>query len=105
MLKISATEIVSQHRRYADERGDSREGDVPGGRIYVSGEDSKNMIVTEKDGQWTPEEIVAAGRRNASRYRILIVDDSEMNRMILSEMLKGEFEILEAENVQHVSTC
>ena len=59
---------------------------------------SKNMIVTEKDGQWTPEEIVAAGRRNASRYRILIVDDSEMNRMILSEMLKGEFEILEAEN-------
>ena len=58
----------------------------------------KNTIVTEKDGQRTPEEIVAAGRRNASRYRILIVDDSEMNRMILSEMLKGEFEILEAEN-------
>ena len=41
---------------------------------------------------------MVAGRRNASRYRILIVDDSEMNRMILSEMLKGEFEILEAEN-------
>lgn len=59
---------------------------------------SKNTIVTEKDGQRTPEEIVAAGRRNASRYRILIVDDSEMNRRILSEMLKGEFEILEAEN-------
>lgn len=66
---------------------------------------SKNTIVTEKDGQRTPEEIVAAGRRNASRYRILIVDDSEMNRMILSEMLKGEFEILEAKMVQHVSTC
>ena len=59
---------------------------------------SKNTIVTEKDGQRIPEEIVAAGRHNASRYRILIVDDSEMNRMILSEMLKGEFEILEAEN-------
>ena len=58
----------------------------------------KNTIVTEKDGQWTPEEIVVAGRRNARRYRLLIVDDSEMNRMILSEMLKGEFEILEAEN-------
>ena len=58
----------------------------------------KNTIVTEKDGQRTPEKIVAAGRRNASSYRILIVDDSEMNRMILSEMLKGEFEILEAEN-------
>ena len=58
----------------------------------------KNTIVTEKDGQRTPEKIVAAGQRNASSYRILIVDDSEMNRMILSEMLKGEFEILEAEN-------
>ena len=58
----------------------------------------KNTIVTEKDGQRTPEKIVAAGRRNASSYRILIVDDLEMNRMILSEMLKGEFEILEAEN-------
>lgn len=58
----------------------------------------KNTIVTEKDGQRTPEKIVASGRRNASCYRILIVDDSEMNRMILSEMLKGEFEILEAEN-------
>lgn len=59
---------------------------------------SKNMIVTEKDEQLMTEEIAAAGRHNASRYRILIVDDSEMNRMILSEMLKGEFEILEAEN-------
>lgn len=59
---------------------------------------SKDTIVTEEDGKRTPAEIAAAGRRNASRYRILIVDDSEMNRMILSEMLKGEFEILEAEN-------
>ena len=59
---------------------------------------SKDTIVTEKDGQRSPAEIAAAGRRNANRYRILIVDDSEMNRMILSEMLKGEFEILEAEN-------
>ena len=59
---------------------------------------SKDTIVTEKDGQRSPAEIAAAGRRNVNRYRILIVDDSEMNRMILSEMLKGEFEILEAEN-------
>ena len=59
---------------------------------------SKDTIVTEEDGKRTPAEIAAAGRRNANRYRILIVDDSEMNRMILSEMLKSEFEILEAEN-------
>lgn len=79
-------------------------GETVGKAMYRADEymyqakNSKNTIVTEKDGQRTPEEIVAAGRRNASRYRILIVDDSEMNRRILSEMLKGEFEILEAEN-------
>ena len=59
---------------------------------------SKDTIVTEQDDQRTPEQIAALGRRNAGRYRILIVDDAEMNRMILSEMLKNEFEILEAEN-------
>lgn len=33
-----------------------------------------------------------------SIQKILIVDDSEMNREILSEMLGGEYEIIEAEN-------
>lgn len=55
----------------------------------------KNTIVTEKDGQRTPEKIVAAGQRNASSYRILIVDDSEMNRNNLIKdipviMISGE---------------
>ena len=62
------------------------------------------MIVTEKDGQWTPEEIVVAGRRNCeSLPHFDRGDDSEMNRMILSEMLKGEFEIRRQKMVQHVS--
>ena len=30
------------------------------------------------------------------KEKILIVDDSEMNRMILSDMLEEDFEILEA---------
>ncbi|MBD5134315.1 MAG: diguanylate cyclase [Clostridiales bacterium] len=34
----------------------------------------------------------------ADRQKILIVDDSEMNRAILADMLGGEFEIVEAEN-------
>ena len=34
----------------------------------------------------------------ADRQKILIVDDSEMNRAILADMLGGEYEILEAEN-------
>ena len=32
------------------------------------------------------------------RQKILIVDDSEMNRAILADMLGGEFDIVEAEN-------
>ena len=33
-----------------------------------------------------------------ARGKILIVDDSEMNRAILSDMLSDEFDIVEAEN-------
>ena len=32
------------------------------------------------------------------KQKILIVDDSEMNRLILSDILEEEFEILEAED-------
>ena len=37
-------------------------------------------------------------RENDSKQKILIVDDSEMNRAILSEMLNDEYDIIEAEN-------
>lgn len=37
-------------------------------------------------------------KENKSKQKILIVDDSEMNRAILSEMLGNEYEIIEAEN-------
>ena len=36
----------------------------------------------------------------SDKQRILIADDSEMNRAILTEMLGEEYEILEAENGQ-----
>ncbi len=36
--------------------------------------------------------------RMTDKQKILIVDDSEMNRSILADMLGGEYEILEAEN-------
>ena len=36
--------------------------------------------------------------QTANRQTILIVDDSEMNRAILADMLGNEFDILEAEN-------
>lgn len=37
-------------------------------------------------------------KNNNAAEKILIVDDSEMNRVILSEMLGDEYEIIEAEN-------
>lgn len=37
-------------------------------------------------------------KKNKSKQKILIVDDVEMNRAILSEMLGNEYEIIEAEN-------
>ncbi len=37
-------------------------------------------------------------RKQKNRYKVLIVDDSEMNRSILSDILGEEYEIIEAEN-------
>ena len=34
----------------------------------------------------------------SNKPKILIADDSEMNRAILQDMLENEYEILEAEN-------
>ena len=40
----------------------------------------------------------AAGRESQTRQSILIVDDSEMNRAILAEILGSDYNILEATN-------
>lgn len=37
--------------------------------------------------------------------KILIVDDSAMNRGILADMLEGQYETLEAEDGRTGSTC
>ena len=55
---------------------------------------SKNMVVTESDLQHETQNI--ANPSATHKYKILIVDDSEMNREILSSMLGDEFDILEA---------
>lgn len=56
---------------------------------------TKNNVVTEHSYHYdTPEETA----QTKEGQKILIIDDSEMNRMILSEMLGEEFHILEAEN-------
>ena len=34
--------------------------------------------------------------RKPKKYKVLIVDDSEMNRAILTDMLEDEFDVIEA---------
>ena len=68
-------------------------------RLMYQAKIRKNMVVTERDEKNTES------RKILKRQRILIVDDSEMNRAILIEMLNGDFEVLEAENGQEALDC
>lgn len=81
-LSISVGGVISNAEKIeaAVERAD---------HLMYQAKDSKNMVVTEQD-QKLPD--------TTGRQKILVVDDSEMNRAILIEMLKEEFEIIEAEN-------
>ena len=58
----------------------------------------KNMVITEENNSFRDTE----GRKEKFfedfRPRILIIDDSEMNREILTQVLGNEFAILEASN-------
>lgn len=56
-----------------------------------------NMVVTETMLTQSPEK---ANALRTQRERILIVDDSEINRELLAEMLEDEYDILEAANGQ-----
>ena len=57
----------------------------------------KNMVVTEHDEQLKEQQESANNNGSkAYKYRILVVDDSEMNREILSEILSEEYDIIEA---------
>ena len=59
----------------------------------------KNMVVTEHDEQLKEQqESVNNNGSKAYKYRILVVDDSEMNREILSEILNEEYDIIEADS-------
>lgn len=64
-------------------------------KLMYQAKSRQNMVVTDTMLEQSPE---TARKLRSERERILIVDDSEMNRAILSEMLSEEYEILEASN-------
>ena len=55
------------------------------------------MVVTH-NGAFDDDSMGVMNERERIKQQILIVDDSEMNRAILTEMLKSEYKILEACN-------
>ena len=57
----------------------------------------KNMVVTEHDEE-VQDKAEGGETSKTYKYRILIVDDSEMNREILAVILEEEYKILEAAN-------
>ncbi len=59
--------------------------------MYIA-KNRKNMVITERESGKTVDEL------EEIKQQVLIVDDSDLNREILSEMLNGDFRILEASN-------
>ena len=66
-------------------------------RLMYMAKTERNMVVIEGESMDDSEPAdTADGKSIMKQQQILIVDDSEMNRQILVEMLKSDFRILEA---------
>lgn len=59
-------------------------------RLMYRAKTRKNTVVMEHENEQAEEEV--------PKQKVLIVDDAELNRAILTEILGNEYEILEAEN-------
>lgn len=91
-LSISAGGVLT-------DGGDIEEAVNRADKLMYQAKTTKNKVVTQKDERELYEKNIQI------KQKILVVDDSEMNRAILYEMLKDDFEIIEATNGQEcVST-
>ncbi|MBU5463637.1 diguanylate cyclase [Anaerotignum sp. MSJ-24] len=66
-------------------------------KLMYQAKNEKDMVVTQ-NGAFDEDSMDVLHERERIKQQILIVDDSEMNREILTEMLKSEYKILEACN-------
>lgn len=79
--------------------GDSMELAVENAdRLMYIAKKHKNMVVTDNESDLINSDEGKQALEAAARQQILIVDDSEFNRHILSDMLGDEYRILEAKN-------
>ena len=67
-------------------------------KLMYQAKNRKNMVVTAGTEQEASTQSQELEDQENIKQQILIVDDSELNREILSEMLHSDFRILEAEN-------
>ena len=63
-------------------------------KLMYQAKTQKNMVVTEEDAIDGEHRI----ERSKIKQQILLMDDSEINREILTEILKDDYRILQAEN-------
>ena len=63
-------------------------------KLMYQAKTQKNMVVTEEDAIDEEHRI----ERSKIKQQILLMDDSEINREILTEILKDDYRILQAEN-------
>lgn len=77
--------------------GDIKEAVSRADKLMYRAKKRKNMVVTEWDVKDNPKKAPEEESEDL-RQQILIVDDSEMNRAILTEILQKEYRILNAED-------
>ena len=65
-------------------------------RMMYLAKTEKNRVVTAWDNMHTRDKIGDGGENNEIKAQVLIVDDSALNRAILSDMLEKDYRILEA---------
>ena len=67
-------------------------------RLMYQAKNQKNRVVTEHSAVTEENVDIVKEEQTQGKQQILIVDDSDINREILSAMLCGEYRILEAAN-------
>ena len=96
--RLFAFPHLAEHRRNdaGHHRPDGKYAVRRADRLMYQAKCRKNAVMVEVPGQ----SLAALEKLLQNKSQILLVDDSKMNRMMLKEILGGDYSILEAENGQ-----